>query len=221
MGNLAISLYAMILPARASVGIILLVLIAADIVAVLIYRRHADWGQLWRLFPAAVIGILIGFFALDYLHDREIRWMISGILFLAILHTIWKMLQTRRGETQAAPSRHWAAPIGVAAGFTTMIANAAGPIMQLYLLAMRLPKMVFIGTGAWYFLLMNVFKVPFAIGQDMVNSDNAMLSLSLIPAAVLGGICGPYIVKQISQKWFEWLILVFIFVSAVMLLLRD
>lgn len=221
MGNLAIALFATILPARTSVGVILLVLISADIVAVLIYRRHADWTQLWKLLPAAVTGIILGFFALDYFQDREIRWMIAIILLLAVAHTFWKMVQSRFGGTSKPLPRQWAPVIGVSAGFVTMIANAAGPIMQLYLLAMRLPKMVFIGTGAWYFLILNVLKVPFSIGQDMINSSNAQLSLTLIPAAVLGGFVGPHIVKRISQQWFERLVLLFILVSAVMLLIRE
>lgn len=221
MGNIAIALFATILPARDSVGVILLVLIAADIVAVLIYRRHADWAQLWRLLPAAAIGIILGFFLLDYFQDQEIRWVIAGILLLAVAQTFWKIFRDRAGHFPKPLPRHWAPPIGILAGFVTMIANAAGPIMQLYLLAMRLPKMVFIGTGAWYFLILNVFKVPFSMGQDMVNSSNAQLSLTLIPAAILGGLAGPHIVKRISQQWFERLVLLFVLVSAIMLLVRG
>ncbi len=219
-GNIAVALFAMVLPARESVGIILLVLIAADVVAVRIYRRHADWPQLWRLFPPAILGIVAGYFALDYLGNEDIKRVIAVILLLAVAHTVWKMLLALRGQQQKDPPRYLAPVIGVAAGLTTMIANAAGPIMQLYLLAMRLPKMVFIGTGAWYFLLMNVFKVPFAVGQNMITSDNVWLSLTLMPMAIIGGLIGPAIVKRISQRWFEILVLVFILITAVLLLVR-
>src|SRR5690606_16922088 len=115
-GNIAVAVFAMALPARESVGTIVLVLIAADLGAVRIYRRHADWSQLWRLFPPAILGIIVGYFVLDYLGDQGIKRVIAVILLLAVAHTIWKMWLAMRGVQQKEPPRYLAPYIGAAAG---------------------------------------------------------------------------------------------------------
>ena len=98
----------------------------------------------------------------------------------------------------------WFAPtIGVLAGFTTLVANAAGPLMAVYLLAMRLPKMEYVGTSAVFFMLLNWFKVPFMVHLDLINGPSFLLNLKLAPAVLIGALIGRKVLVRINQRWFE------------------
>src|SRR5690606_20548904 len=98
----------------------------------------------------------------------------------------------------------WFAPaIGVLAGFTTLVANAAGPMMAVYFLAMRLPKMDFVGTGAVFFLIINLFKVPFMVNLGLINAASFTLNLWLAPAVIGGAWLGRKLLVRIDQRAFE------------------
>lgn len=221
VGILAIAIFANILPVKQSVGVVLPLLVCADIVAVLSYRRHAQWTYLWRLFPWTTIGVVAGFLVMGRIGDAEVG-VIAGIILIGLIgvHAWRTRLQKTAGNEQAAVPEHFAFAMfmGVAAGFTTMISNAAGPIMVLYLLAMRLPKMEFMGTGAIYFLLMNSFKIPFGINLGIVNTDSLLLDVKLFPVVVTGAFFGRYLLHYIPQKLFERLALGLTLVAAARLL---
>ena len=220
IGPFAIALFALVLPARESVGIVLLILISADVVAVIAYRQHVIWSHLIRLFPWAALGILLGFLAVGRISDAYLARLIGLILVVLVVIHWWRQQQARRNaEAQYVPSSPWFAPsVGIAAGFTTMVANAAGPIMQLYLLAMRLPKMEFLGTAAWYFFLLNCFKVPFSYGLGLITPASLGIDLRLAPVAMIGALSGRAIIPYINQSLFEMLALVFTMLAALRLL---
>ena len=231
IGILSIATFALALPSAISVGVILPVLISADIVAVIAYRRQAAWHHLWRLFPWAIAGILIGYFVGGKINEKQIAQLLGAILLLLIALTLWSKWREKRAAATVegveivpdagAPkvSFFYTASMGIAAGFTTMVGNAAGPIMTLYLLAMRLPKMEFIGTGAWYFLLLNCFKVPFMMRLGWIDNSSFPLSLRLMPFAMCGALFGRLIVRYIQQEWFERIAIFLTIVAAVRLLL--
>jgi uncharacterized membrane protein YfcA len=233
IGTFAVAVFALIyhqngLPVQASAGAVLPILIAADVVAVKAYHRHAVWSHLVRLMPWAVAGILLGFGALavlDTLPDKAaankaISLLISGILVLMVVLQLWKSRGKNVPDSpEDVPHSIWfIATMGLLAGFTTMVANAAGPIMIMYLLAMRLPKMEFIGTGAWYFLILNCFKVPFSYKLGYITAPSLHLDLVLIPFAIIGALFGRYIIRFIDQKLFENLALIFTVIAALKLL---
>jgi uncharacterized protein len=221
VGILGIALFANIVPVRQSVGLVLPLLICADVVAVLAYRRHAQWPHLWRLFPWTGLGVVAGFLVMGRIGDAEVGVIAGTILIFMIGLHVWRnWVQWRKdGQPPAVPQHFaFAMSMGVAAGFTTMISNAAGPIMILYLLAMRLPKMEFMGTGAIYFLLMNCFKVPFGVNLGIINADSLLLNLKLFPVVVVGAIFGRYLLTFIPQKLFERLAFALTFVAAIRLL---
>lgn len=237
IGILNVAIFALVLPsARHSVGVVLPILISADIIAVALYRRRAVWSHLWRLFPWAIAGIFIGYFAIrmPYFNDKRVAHLLGGILLALVLLTYLRKWSEKRAARLAAEqgaavesiddeAKHasplYTGVIGIAGGFTTMVGNAAGPIMTLYLLAMRLPKMEFIGTGAWYFLLLNVFKVPFMANLGWIDAPSLTLSARLAPCAILGAVCGRVIVPYIKQEWFEFTALSLTVVAALRLLL--
>jgi uncharacterized membrane protein YfcA len=201
LGMLAVVVFANLLPARQASGFVLPMLIFADVVAVASYRQHAQWRYLWRLFPWTALGVVAGYLALGRIGDRQAQVLIGGIVLgLLALH-----LAGRARTTGGLPEHGWwfAAVVGVLAGFTTLVANAAGPLMVIYLLSMRLPKLEYMGTGAYFFLLMNLFKVPFMVKLGLVNARSFTGNLVLLPAVIAGALLGRVILRRIDQKLFE------------------
>ena len=215
LGMLAVVIFANLMPAREASGVVLPMLCFADVVAVLAYRQHAQWRFLWKLFPWTAVGVVAGYIALGRINDRQAAVLIGGIILVLLAVHLWR--QRRQGEL--ADHGAWFAPtIGVLAGFTTLVANAAGPLMAIYLLAMRLPKLEFVGTGAVYFMLMNLFKVPFMLNLGLVNPASFTLNLWLAPAVLAGALLGRKILVRINQKLFEDLALVLAALAGVKLL---
>ena len=205
LGILPVAIFAGMLPARESVGVVLVVLIVADLVAVTVYRRHADWSQLLRLFPWTVIGILAGTFTLGRVDDVTAQRLIGGIVVTMVLirwYRDWRGARDDEPEDEE-PHPRLAMAMGIVAGFTSMVANAAGPIMVLYLLAMRLPKMAFVGTIAWFFLAVNLFKVPFLASLGLIHVASIGASLALWPFAIGGALLGRWMIGHINQRRFE------------------
>lgn len=219
LGMLAVVIFANLMPAKQSAGFVLPMLVMADVVAVLSYRRHAQWSLLWKLFPWTALGVFLGFLAMGRIDNHQAGLLIGGIVLgLVVLHLVRKSRQKTEEPEHAA----WFAPtIGVLAGFTTLVANAAGPLMAIYLLAMRLPKMEYMGTGAWYFLLMNLFKVPFMMNLGLVDAASFQGNLLLLPAVLAGTIIGRIVLKKIDQKLFETLALVLALAAGVNLLYKS
>ncbi len=218
LGNLTIALYALAFPSRASVGILLLVLICADFVAITIYRRHVHWPSLGKLIPWAVVGMLIGYFALGQIDNDGVRRLI-GFILLGMTgvhfyrrHQLAKVRMENSEDT--LPHALWfVASMGIIGGFATMTANGAGPVAALYLLAVGLPKMAFIGTTAWFFVAMNLFKVPFHVDLGIITRDSLLLSLSFAPVAAIGVVMARMVVRFINQRIFEALVWFFIVVA--------
>jgi uncharacterized membrane protein YfcA len=227
LGILTVVLFASVLPPKASVGVVLPILISADVVAVAAFRRHADWGQLVRLFPWAGAGVVLGYFALGRINDVQTEKLVGGIvLAMVVFHFVRQRSLARKGATTSddvplPPASLWfVASMGLLAGFTTMVANAAGPVMILYLLAVRLPKMAFIGTSAWYFLCLNLFKVPFSISLGLINPAALGFLVALAPFAVGGALFGRVVLRHIPQKLFEDTALVLTILAGLRLLLK-
>ena len=221
IGTFAVAIFALVLPARESVGAVLPILICGDIVAVTAYRRHAIWAHLWGLFPWAVAGVILGYAALGRIDAEGVAKLVGAILLVVVVLQWWRQHSAgwQSGDVERHVPHHlwFVVAVGILAGFTTMVANAAGPIMIVYLLAMRLPKMEFIGTGAWYFLLLNLFKVPFSAQLGLINPASLLFDLKLAPVAVVGALAGRALIPFIDQALFETLALVFTFLAALRL----
>ena len=204
LGMLAVVIFANLMPAREASGVVLPMLVFADVVAVLAYRQHAQWRHLWKLFPWTAVGVVAGYFAMGRINDRQAQGLIGGIILALLATHCWR----RRKAGELAEHGAWFAPtIGVLAGFTTLVANAAGPLMAIYLLAMRLPNMEYMGTGAVFFMLMNLFKVPFMVDLGLVNAASFTFNLWLAPAVLAGALLGKMILPKINQRLFETLAL--------------
>lgn len=218
IGIFSVALFALIIPARQSSGFVLPLLIAADVVAVTAYRKHAQWNHLWGLYPWAIAGILIGYVTLGRIDNTQASRLIGGIVLGMVAVHFWRKRNPAAEEDAIPHTLPFVAVMGILGGFTTMIANAAGPIMILYLLAMRLPKYEFIGTGAWYFFLLNCFKVPFSMDLGLINAESLGLNLPLAAFAVGGALFGRKLLPHINERLFETLALAFAILAGIRLL---
>ena len=204
IGMLFVAIFANLLPTKQASGFVLPLLIFGDLVAVLSYRRHTEWSHLRRLFIWTGAGVVLGAFALNYLDNRQARLLVGGIIVTLVALHLWRKRAATPAPDAAPAHGVWFAPvIGVLTGFTTLVANAAGPLMAIYLLSMRLPKMAFVGTSAVFFLLLNLFKVPFMIGLGLITADSFSFNLMLAPAVLAGALVGRWILPKVSQAWFE------------------
>ena len=216
VGILAVPLMALAFDAKLSVGMLLPILIMADIFAVTYHRHHGKWDHLKKLLPWAFIGILVGFFVLKKIESQQLRPVI-GIIVLAMISIRAKSLFKKEDSTEPEHSKLFAKSMGLLAGATTMMANAAGPVMTLYLLSMKMPKKKFIGTAAWFFFIVNWIKVPFMATEDMITKDTITINLYVFPAVVGGALAGIWLFKKIPQKLFNILALLLATAAAIKL----
>ncbi|MEU6574762.1 sulfite exporter TauE/SafE family protein [Streptomyces sp. NPDC046805] len=222
--TVSLAVFAAILPARASTGILLPVLIVGDVLAVVTYRRHTHWPTLWRLFPAVAVGVVAGTLYLMWADDGTVRISIGAILLLMAAVTLWRRRRAgAEGEPEAVTSRAGrtrAHAYGVLGGFTTMVANAGGPVMAMYLLSAGFRKLGFLGTSAVFFLIVNVSKVPFSAALGLIDGRSLLLDAALAVFVVPGAVIGRWAVKRINQRLFEQLVIAATIVGGLQLLLR-
>lgn len=216
-GTVAVALFALVLPTKQSMGVLLPLLLVGDVVAVAAYRRHADWPRLLKLFPWVAGGVVAGAFIVGWVDDTQMRRLIGGILLVILAVHLWN--RHRGPGASLAHHRPVAALAGLFAGVATMTANAGGPIMALYLLAAGLPMMRFLGTTAWFFLTLNAFKVPFSVGLGLITPATLAFGALTAPAVLAGAAAGRAIISRIDPKSFEWVTMVLTLLAAVRLLL--
>ncbi|MHC5083288.1 MAG: sulfite exporter TauE/SafE family protein [Planctomycetota bacterium] len=216
IGILVAPLWALTFPSKASVGLLLPVLIFADLFAVWHYRRQGNWRHLIRLLPAATVGIVAGFLLLGRISNAQFKPLIGAIVLVMLILRLPAII----GKEQKVPSKTgiFAPIMGFSAGATSMLANAAGPVMALYLLSMRFDKIKFVGTAAWFFFIINWIKVPFQVHLGYINPGSLKLNVMVFPAVALGAFTGIWLIKRIPQKLFNIIALTLAAAAAVKLL---
>jgi uncharacterized protein len=217
---LSVALFTHVFPSsKQASGLVLPLLIFGDFVAVLSYRRHTQWRYLWKLMPWTAAGVVLGYFALGHITDRTARIMIGVIIVSLCVLGYWRRYLTAQTQ-ETTGSWHWtlAAALGIVAGFITLVANAAGPLMAIYLIAMRLPKMQFVGTAAVFFMALNLFKVPFMVKLGLITAPSFEFNLMLAPAVLLGAFVGRWLLVRINQQLFENLVLALSAIAGILLI---
>ncbi len=200
--------------ARMSVGAILPVLLVGDLFAVAWFRRHADWGRLVRLLPWVLVGMIPGVCVLLWYRGNQLRPIIGGL----VLGMLAIELCRQRFGWQRMAHRHWfAAATGLLAGLTTVVANAAMPVMSIYLVSQDFDKRQFIGTAAWFFLILNVCKVPAYATLGMLTWKMLPTAAALAPLVILGALLGVYVLARIPQRFFDALALLLAGIAAIRL----
>lgn len=216
-GMIAVPLLAIPFGGKDSSGILLPILIIADVFAVAYYHRHANWFHLKRLLPFAFIGVVMGTVLGGAISDDFFKAIMAAIIFISLLIMLWR---EKNKSPRLPDSAAVSIGIGISGGIATMVGNLAGPIMALYLLAMRLPKAEFIGTAAWFFLIINLSKVPFhVVVWETISLNTVLLDIVLIPAIALGVFIGITIINKINDKLFRLLVITMTAVTAIAMIL--
>jgi len=218
IGIIIVVALAFVFGEKASTGILLPLLICADICAVIYYNRHANWTYIVKLLPWMIVGVLVGVWIG---HDISAE-LFKKIMAIIIIISVIIMVYSENRKSNAIPnSKLFSSTTGFLAGFTTMIGNLAGPISNIYFLAMRLPKNEFIGTAAWLFFIINIFKLPFHIFVwKTVSKETLVLNSILIPVLIASFFIGVYIVKLISNVNYRRFILVVTALGGLIMLFR-
>lgn len=218
---LSVAIFADLLPAKESTAAILVLLLVGDVIACWHYRRDADWGMVRRLMPAVLVGIVLGTVFLRIVDDTVLKRSIAVVILVLVALQLY--LKRRAVPVASAAHQHpaaaWAA--GAGAGFTTMTANAAGAVMTLYLSASGIDKRRFVGTNAWFFLIVNLAKLPFSIGLGLLHWRDVGRAGLLAPVILLGTWIGYWSIKRMSQGTFDVAVLLASAVAGVGLLLRS
>lgn len=219
MGILVVTIFMIIFPARDSVGILLPLLIVGDIFAVVYYRRHVVWKYLISLIPWVLVGIIGGYFVLEFISSEQLKPLIGVLVLLLIILHIGREKLGKKFVDLLPESKIFTYLMGILAGFTTMIGNAAGGVMAIYLLVKGLPKTEFVGTGAWFFLTVNLIKVPLYISLGIITTDSVVFNLKLIPFILIGALLGVKVLKWMPQKMFQIVVLLFAAIGAIRLII--
>ncbi len=215
---LAVVLLALAYGTKASTGLMLILFMAGDVMAVSYYKRHVKWSYLFKFAPAIIIGILIAvYFGKDLDEDAFKFWM-AAIIVLSVLFMFWR----ERYADATFPNTWWfAGPVGIAAGFSTMIGNLAGGFSNLFFLATGLNKNDIIGTSSWLFMFINLIKLPFHIWVwETVTVDSFYQDLILLPAVIIGFVAGVKLVAKFNEQYFRLFLLITTAIGASLILLN-
>ena len=210
---LHVILYASVFEPKASTGVLLPMLVIGDLCAIRLFGQKGDWSQIRRLLPPTLVGIGLGWYLMGRLNEDIFRGLVGGLILT--LSTVQVCRMWRPNWFDRFPHTHWfAVLLGLLAGLTTMLANAAGPVVALYLLAVNLPKWELIGTSAWLFLVLNVLKLPLSYELGLITPSTLVLDLAFAPVIPLGMFAGRWLVSRVSQVWFNSILLAFTAIAA-------
>lgn len=214
---LIVTILVLVFGAKPSSGILLPLLCVGDLVAVIYYRRHVNWQHLFRLLPWMAVGVIAGVWVGNEINEATFKKVMAGIIVLAIIVMIFNEL---RKSKEIPENKALAAILGLSAGFTTMLGNLAGPFANLYFLLVRFDKNEFIGTAAWLFLFINLFKVPFHLFVwETISKPTLLISTILVPITIVGFVVGVRVIKFIKDENYRKMIIGLTLAGAIVILL--
>jgi len=218
LGVLIVTVFALVFGSKLSSGIVLPMLWIGDIFAITYYRRHVNWKLFFRIFPWMIIGVIIGSIIGKNLPEDLFKYGMSGIIFISVGIMFW----WDQKKDFSIP-QHWifGGTLGILGGVTTMVGNLAGAFVNLFFLAMRIPKTEFIGTAAWLFFFVNLFKMPFHIfSWGTITKASLIIDLYLLIPIILGLVLGVKIVARINESLYRKLILGLTAIGAIIILFK-
>ncbi len=213
-----VTLMALAFEAKESTGIVVPLLVMADIFAVIYYNQHARWSYIMRFLPWMAFGTLLGVYIGNDLDERTFKIGMAIIILISVGMMYW----WDRRKSKTVPT-HWAFAglVGTLAGITTMIGNLGGAFSNVNFLAMRVPKNEFIGTAAWLFLIINLLKLPLHIFVwGTITEETLVFDLKLIPGIILGVLIGIRVIKNIKEAYYRKMILILTALGALLIMIR-
>lgn len=218
-GMIAVPMLASVFGGQLSSGVMLPMLCLADVMGVWYYHRHAEWKHLKKLFPWALLGTILGTIVGGSIDDGTFKMIMAVVILLSVGIMLW----LEKGHREDVPDYPWFASLtGTTGGFTSMVGNLAGSVMAVYFLSMRLPKNAFIGTTAWFFMVINWLKIPFHIwAWKTITLETFLIDLAALPLIILGAWLGIIIVRNLKEQHYRWFIIGMTIVAAVMMIVRS
>ena len=217
MSLLHVLIYAFLFGARNSTGVVLPMLLTGDVGAVTFFHQHARWDYVRRMLPPACVGVVLAAWLMRSMSDASFRPTIGWIILSLTALQIVRLYRPQWfGSIPHAAWFTWT--VGLLAGGATMLANAAGPVFAIYCLAIGLPKYEFVGTSAWFFLIINAFKVPFSVALGLIHGQTLLFNVLMIPAIAAGLLSGRWLLRRIPQRLFDLLLLGFAGIAALRLI---
>jgi uncharacterized protein len=218
VGLAHVMIFAFLFGARTSSGIVLPMLLIGDLCAVGTFRQYARWSDIRRILPPACLGVVVAAIVMSRLTDASLGPLVGWIILaLAIVQAA--RMRFPGWLTRVPHTRSFAWIVGWLAGVATMFANAAGPVFALFGLAARLPKAAFVGTSAWFFFIINMFKIPFSVSLGLIRGQTLLFNVMLAPAILVGLLGGRWLLHRVPQQLFEGLLIAFASVAAIRLIL--
>ena len=215
---LSVPLLALAFGAKESTGVILPILCFADLIAVCYYRHSAQWKYVFRLLPAAVAGLGVALLVDKFIPQEAFRHLMALCIFFGLAVMLWSESR-KKGDDSFLEKWWYSAAFGILGGFTTMIGNTAGSVMAVYLLSMRLKKLEFVGTNAWFFLVINYTKIPLqAFAWDNISAQTLLVDSLAIPFIFVGAALGIWFVKKLPEKAYRLFVIISTSVSTLLLL---
>lgn len=217
VGTIVVPIMALAFGAKPSTGLLLPILCLADLGAIIYYRRSCSWSHLIKLLGWAVVGLFVGIAVDHFIPSAWFRYLLAFSILISVAVLVINQMKSRSEECTHRP---WLlAAYGVVGGFATMIGNAAGPIMSVYLLSVKMPKMMFVGTSAWFFMAINYIKMPLQIWVwDNIHYDSIIIGLCMIPFIAIGSVVGIYLVRAVPEEVYRKLVIWITLASALVLL---
>lgn len=208
VGMVATPLLALIIPPLQAVAIMLPILLLQDAISVWAYRHHWDAWNLKVLIPGGLIGVVTAGLLAAYVPDAAVRLAVG---IIGMIFVLWRWFGPASGDIGIRPSGASGVFWGALSGFTSTLANAGAPPLQVHLMPQYLPKLIFAGTATMYFAVTNLAKVApyFALGQ--FTTDNLATSAVLFPLAVATNFLGLWLVRITPQERFYRIVYIITF----------
>lgn len=214
----SVVLMALAFGGQTSSSIVLVMLMIGDVFAIKRYRKHANLKNVVRLIPSTVVGVIVGAIIGEIINEQQFMTLIGIIVVICLL--ILVLQEWRKDSIQLEDNSFITSIVGVLNGFASMVGNASGPIFNVYILAKNLRKEKMIGTIAWFFVVLNLIKLPFHIFLwNSFTVETTRIALILIPIIYIGAKLGIKLVEYINEKTYRCLMLLLTAVAAIQLLL--
>ncbi|GAB4580794.1 MAG: sulfite exporter TauE/SafE family protein [Anaerolineales bacterium] len=227
VGALATPLMALVMPADQVIGLMLPILMFADIFAVASHWKRWDGRLIGLMLPGAVVGVTLGTYVITNA-PREMLKTLFGVIVL--IFALYKGLEAwwsgragegaKDGAEQDQPDKDWRGVLaGTVAGFASALAHTGGPPVSMYLLIRRVPTRTFNATSALFFAIINWVKVPYYVYAGLFDRGRILSILWILPLLPLGVWGGKWLAEKISREGFERVIVGLLGVTAVWLIL--
>lgn len=213
LGMLTTPLCVLAFGPKDAIGILLPLLCAGDIFSVYHYWGKWERKNLGFLLPGVVVGVVVGVQLFGRFSARELNLAIGILAVLFVLFQLGKEM-IFRAEGAFTPNHWLGVPFGIAAGVTSTFAHGAGPVVSMFLIPQKLPKVIFVGTTVLVFTWVNWIKLPFFCidrslidlawlpAESIINRRTLLASAVFFPLVPVGVWFGVWLNRRIPESAF-------------------